>query len=119
MVATAVTLTTTSPPFCVGRQAAACTVGAVFSLARSTYSADTVKALPVNIKLAIAQTRYHTQRTRTHKGTTAECFTMIACHLDYSGWFGGGNETNCCCVIQAVTGESEERDGDLSQWLSV
>lgn len=35
----------------------------------------------------------HTLHVYTHKDTTAKCFTMIACHLDFACWFGKTRQT--------------------------
>lgn len=62
---------------------------AVFSLVCSTHPADTVKRLPVNIKLANTQMHYHTHcmythmHEHTHRDTAAKYFTMSACHFDF------------------------------------
>lgn len=85
-----------------GRQAAACTAWTVFSLVSSTHSADTVKTLPVNIKLANTQTHCHTHTVlicmSTHRDTAAECFIKSACHLDFGlGKIRQTVDPSSCC----------------------
>lgn len=84
------------------RQVAACTVWTVFSFVSSTHSADTVKTLPVSVKLANKQTHYHTHYTHTCEHTQRHCCWMFHSERLSFGLRFRQNQTNCCCLIQAV-----------------